>query len=85
MRRLADGLLDAVIGDRAVMEHIVASEGLKKKIYVSKTSLARGPTYCLFPKSRAELAASFEATLRRLEAAGKFNELAEAYPTVEIR
>jgi polar amino acid transport system substrate-binding protein len=84
MRRLADGLVDAVIGDRAVMDHLASTEGLQHKIYVSKTSIAKGPSYCLFPKSHAELAAQFEEALHRLEAAGKFKELAESYPTVEV-
>ena len=83
MRRLADGLVDAVVGDRAVMEHLVAAEGLRQKIYVSRTSIEKGPSFCLFPKSRAQLAASFEETLRRLDAAGRFNQLALSYPRVE--
>ncbi len=84
MRRLADGLVDAVIGDRAVMEHLASTEGLQHKIFVSRTSLAKGPSYCLFPRSRARLAASFEEALHRLEAAGKFKDLTLSYPTVEV-
>ena len=83
IRRLAYGRVDAVIGDRAVMEYLVATEGLRKAIHVSKTPIASGPSYCLFAKSHAALAASFEETLGRLQAAGKFNELAQAYPTVK--
>lgn len=83
MRRLAYGRVDAVIGDRAVMEYLVETEGLRKAIHVSKSSLATGPSFCLFPKSRAALAASFEQALARLQAAGRFSELGQLYPTVK--
>jgi polar amino acid transport system substrate-binding protein len=83
LRRLSYGRVDAVIGDRSSMQANILSLGLEEQIHVSPNAIASVPTYVLFPKSRATLAAAFGDVLHKMEAAGNFKDLETRYPTVD--
>jgi polar amino acid transport system substrate-binding protein len=83
IRRLSYGRVDAVVGDRSAMEAIAYEEGLENQVHVSPNVIAAGPAYILLPKSHTALAAAVGDVLHRLDAAGKFAELATRYPSVE--
>lgn len=79
VRRLAAGRVDATIGDRVALAHLIKTEGLSHALRLSAVTYGHGPRYVAFPRSRAALAAQFKDALARLDAAGRFADLDARY------